>query len=47
MAMDVFAQIAANGIGGREEFLYDPQPFAFEKKSCVLNEEITPFEIKR
>lgn len=45
--MDIFAQIAANGIGGREELLHDPGPMEFEKKSCVLDNEITPFEVKR
>ena len=32
--MDIFAQIASNGIGGRDELLYDPQPPAFEKRVC-------------
>lgn len=45
--MDIFAQIAANGIGGREELLYDPQPMEFEKKAVVLDEQITPFELKK
>lgn len=45
--MDIFAQIAANGIGGREELLYDPQPMKFEKRAVVLDEKITPFEIKK
>lgn len=45
--MDVFAQIAANGIGGRDELLCDPQPMKFEKKSCVLDKEVIPFKIKR
>lgn len=45
--MDIFAQIAANGIGGREELLYDPQPMKFEKKVVVLDEDITPFETKK
>lgn len=45
--MDVFAQIAANGIGGRDELLYNPEPMKFEKKTVVLDEAITPFDIKK
>lgn len=45
--MDIFAQIAANGIGGREELLCDPQPIKFEKKAVVLDQKITPFEIEK
>ena len=45
--MDIFAQIAANGIGGRDELLYDPQPMKFEKKAVALDQEITPFVLKK
>ncbi len=45
--MDIFAQIAANGMGGREELLYDPQPMEFEKRSCVLDQKLTPIEIEK
>ena len=45
--MDIFAQIAANGIGGREELLHEPQPIKFDKKSVVLDRDITPLEIKK
>lgn len=38
--MDIFAQIAANGIGGREELLHEPQPIKFEKKAVVLDRAI-------
>ena len=34
--MDNFAQIAANGIGGRQEFLCNPEPMKFDKKVCKL-----------
>ena len=36
--MDNFAQIAANGIGGRQEFLCNPEPMKFDKKVCNLND---------
>lgn len=45
--MDVFAQIAKNGIGGREELLHDPQPIPFEKKVCVLDQKGTPEVIRK
>ncbi|MBO5198654.1 MAG: hypothetical protein J6B85_09105 [Lachnospiraceae bacterium] len=45
--MDVFAQIAANGIGGRLELLYDPQPIPINKKSCVLDRPVTLKEFKK
>lgn len=45
--MDIFAQIAANGIGGREELLHEPQPIKFDKKEVVLDRAITPFEVKK
>lgn len=35
--MDQFAQIAANGIGGRPEFLEEPQPKRPDKKICRLS----------
>lgn len=34
--MDKFAQIAAGGIGGRKEFLEEPQPRKYSKKICSL-----------
>lgn len=37
--MDLFAQIAANGIGGRDDLLYTPKPESFEEKICVLNKK--------
>lgn len=36
--MDKFAQIAANGIGGRMELLEEPHLKEYTKKSCVLTE---------
>lgn len=36
--MDQFAQIAANGIGGRMELLKQPEPEKYAKKLCVLKE---------
>ena len=36
--MDQFAQIAANGIGGRMELLKQPEPEKYVKKLCVLKE---------
>ena len=48
MANDVFANIAANGIGGRHEFLCDPQPMEFQKKVCSLDKsDLTPFNIRK
>lgn len=43
--MDVFAQIAANGIGGREELLYEPGPKQFEKKECRPKQEGEPLKV--
>lgn len=45
--MDIFAQIAANGIGGRDELLYDPQPLPFQKKAVLLDEKDTPYEVEK
>ena len=36
MANDVFANIAASGIGGRKELLYDPEPPKIKRKKCAL-----------
>ena len=47
MANDVFANIAANGIGGRQEFLSNPEPMKFEKKFCALNNsDLIPFKVR-
>ena len=45
--MDIFAQIAGNGIGGREELLYDPQPMKFIKNSCELKRAETPYPVEK
>lgn len=37
--MDLFAQIAANGIGGREDLLYTPEPEQFNEKVLVLDKK--------
>lgn len=37
MANDVFADIAAGGIGGRKELLYDPKPKRIWEKKCTLH----------
>ncbi len=42
--MDNFAQIAANGIGGRQEFLCTPEPMKFDKKVCNLEDGGSKFE---
>ncbi len=48
MANDVFANIAANGIGGRHEFLCDPEPMKIDKKVCSLDSsDLTPFKISK
>ena len=44
--MDIFAQIAANGIGGRDDLLYEPQPMKFSKICCELNKKSEPFKVK-
>ncbi len=36
MANDVFANIAADGIGGRKELLYDPSPVKIRERACKL-----------
>lgn len=42
--MDNFAQIAANGIGGRQELLVESKPSNFEKKICKLtSKDISAF----
>ena len=38
MANDQFAQIAADGIGGRMNLLEIPQLRAYQVKKCVLND---------
>lgn len=45
--MDKFAQIAANGIGGREELLCEPQPMEFEKIVSELTEKSEPLPVKK
>lgn len=43
MGKDVFIEIAAGGIGGRSEFLHEPQPADIVKKVCQLESgECTP-----
>lgn len=39
MANDVFADIAAGGIGGRQEELYNPEPPKFKKRACRLEDD--------
>jgi len=43
--MDVFAQIAANGIGGRDELLHEPQPHVYEKKICTPGKASQPYYV--
>lgn len=45
MGNDVFANIAANGIGGRHEFLCDPEPIKRERRICALEEGGEAFHI--
>ena len=46
MANDVFANIAASGIGGRKELLYDPEPPKIKRKKCALKSgEFTPYSV--
>ena len=45
--MDLFAQIASNGIGGREELLCTPEPIKFKKKICLLNKKLTPQKVQK
>lgn len=47
MANDVFANIAANGIGGRHEFLCDPEPIKREIKSCFLKNGGESFKLTK
>lgn len=48
MANDVFANIAASGIGGRKELLYDPKPPKIKKKPCKLKAgEFTPISVEK
>lgn len=44
--MDVFVQIASNGIGGRDELLHEPNPIQFNKISCELNKKVEPYKVK-
>lgn len=37
MPNDQFAQIAADGIGGRMELLETPQPVRYQVKKCILD----------
>ncbi len=47
MANDVFANIAASGIGGRQELLYEPAPEKIDvKKAALTSKEFVPFNIK-
>lgn len=39
MKNDMFIDIAASGIGGRTELLYEPAPAVYKKKKCVLKNE--------
>ena len=43
--MDGFAQIAQNGIGGREELLYTPQPIPNEGKRVILENTGSPMPV--
>ena len=43
MGNDIFANIAAGGIGGRQEFLYEPAPMIVNYKKCELEKgEFSP-----
>ena len=47
MANDVFANIAASGIGGRQELLYEPAPEKIDvKKAALTSKEFVPFNFK-
>lgn len=39
MGKDVFIEIASNGVGGRAEFLHEPQPLFRDLPKCVLKNE--------
>ena len=48
MKNDMFIDIAASGIGGRTELLYEPAPAVYKKKKCVLkNEGKTPIKTEK
>ena len=42
--MDKFADIAANGIGGRMDLLSEQLPAKHEKSECILTENISPIK---
>lgn len=47
MKGDIFSDIAARGIGGRQELLHSPEPIKYEKKICTLDrEDLIPFRIR-
>ena len=46
--MDQFAQIAANGIGGRQELLENPAPIPHDRIVCQLHRtEDAPVAVQR
>lgn len=46
MANDFFADIAAGGIGGKQELLEEPVPIVYNSKTCKLQvEEFTPLKV--
>ncbi len=48
MANDIFANIAAGGIGGRQELLCEPEPKEFTGNVCELKEgNFTPVNTKK
>ncbi len=48
MANDVFANIAASGIGGRKELLYDPEPIKLDEVEILLEDgEFAPISVKK
>ena len=48
MGNDIFANIAASGIGGRQELLCNPEPKNFTKKESVLDDkDLIPFNISK
>ena len=47
MANDIFANIAASGIGGRRELLCNPEPMEINIDKCFLdNKDLTPFKLQ-
>lgn len=42
MPNDQFAQIAAEGIGGRMDLLEIPKPVKYHVQKCALNTHLTP-----